>query len=70
MISETATDIVARIDALLPQTQCTRCGYAGCTPYAAAIASGEAQINQCPPGGKEIFVLSPDTGATPGMRVK
>jgi electron transport complex protein RnfB len=52
MISETAADIVARIDALLPQTQCTRCGYAGCTPYAAAIASGEAQINQCPPGGE------------------
>jgi electron transport complex protein RnfB len=52
MMSETATDIVARIDALLPQTQCTRCGYAGCTPYAVAIASGEAQINQCPPGGK------------------
>ncbi len=42
---------VARIDALLPQTQCTRCGYPGCRPYAAAIASGEAQINQCPPGG-------------------
>ncbi len=42
---------VARIDALLPQTQCTRCGYSGCLPYAAAIASGEAQINQCPPGG-------------------
>jgi electron transport complex protein RnfB len=41
----------ARIDALLPQTQCTRCGYPGCRPYAAAIASGEAQINQCPPGG-------------------
>jgi H+/Na+-translocating ferredoxin:NAD+ oxidoreductase subunit B len=39
------------IDALLPQTQCTRCGYAGCRPYAEAIASGEAQINQCPPGG-------------------
>jgi electron transport complex protein RnfB len=39
------------IDALLPQTQCTRCGYAGCKPYAEAIASGEAQINQCPPGG-------------------
>lgn len=51
MISETAPDIVARIDALLPQTQCTRCGYSGCKPYAAAIASGEAQINQCPPGG-------------------
>lgn len=39
------------IDALLPQTQCTRCGYKGCRPYAEAIASGEAQINQCPPGG-------------------
>ena len=40
-----------RIDALLPQTQCTKCGYAGCRPYAEAIAAGEAQINQCPPGG-------------------
>jgi electron transport complex protein RnfB len=39
------------IDALLPQTQCTRCGYEGCRPYAAAIAAGTAAINQCPPGG-------------------
>ncbi len=39
------------IDALLPQTQCARCGYQGCKPYAEAIANGEAQINQCPPGG-------------------
>jgi len=39
------------IDALLPQTQCTRCGYIGCRPYAEAIASGAAEINQCPPGG-------------------
>ncbi len=39
------------IDALLPQTQCTRCGYSGCRPYAEAIAAGAAQINQCPPGG-------------------
>jgi electron transport complex protein RnfB len=39
------------IDSLLPQTQCTRCGYAGCKPYADAIANGEANINQCPPGG-------------------
>jgi electron transport complex protein RnfB len=39
------------IDALLPQTQCTRCGYQGCHPYAEAIAHGAAQINQCPPGG-------------------
>src|ERR1700727_3835839 len=50
-MTETARTIAPRIDALLPQTQCTRCGYAGCSPYAAAIANGEAQINQCPPGG-------------------
>jgi electron transport complex protein RnfB len=52
MSPETAPDMTARIDALLPQTQCTRCGYSGCKPYAAAIAGGEAEINQCPPGGK------------------
>jgi electron transport complex protein RnfB len=40
------------IDALLPQTQCGRCHYAGCRPYAEAIARGEADINQCPPGGQ------------------
>jgi len=39
------------IDALLPQTQCQRCGFCGCRPYAEAIAAGEAAINQCPPGG-------------------
>lgn len=45
-----------RIDALLPQTQCTRCGYNGCRPYAEAIADGEAEINQCPPGGQQGVV--------------
>jgi electron transport complex protein RnfB len=39
-----------RIDALLPQTQCTQCGFDGCRPYAEAIARGEAEINRCPPG--------------------
>jgi len=43
--------LVDDIDALLPQTQCTRCGYDGCRPYSAGIAGGLAQINQCPPGG-------------------
>lgn len=43
--------LVARIDAILPQTQCGQCGYPGCKPYATAIAKGEADINQCPPGG-------------------
>ena len=45
--------LAQRIDALLPQTQCTQCGYDGCRPYAEAIAAGEADINQCPPGGDE-----------------
>ncbi len=44
--------IVQQIDALLPQTQCGQCGFAGCRPYAEAIAKGEADINQCPPGGE------------------
>ena len=44
-------ELAQQIDALLPQTQCTRCGYQGCKPYAEAIARGEAKINQCPPGG-------------------
>jgi electron transport complex protein RnfB len=55
MSQQRLTEIGARIDALLPQTQCTRCGYAGCRPYADAIASGEAEINQCPPGGQAVI---------------
>jgi Na+-translocating ferredoxin:NAD+ oxidoreductase subunit B len=51
--------LIAKIDAVLPQTQCTKCGYTGCRPYAAAIALGEADINQCPPGGDAgIHVLA------------
>jgi electron transport complex protein RnfB len=42
---------VEDIDAVLPQTQCTKCGFTGCRPYAEAIAAGQAQINRCPPGG-------------------
>ena len=42
-----------KIDAILPQTQCGQCGFPGCRPYANAIAGGEAEINQCPPGGEE-----------------
>ena len=44
--------LAEQIDALLPQTQCTKCGYPACRPYAEAIAEGEADINQCPPGGE------------------
>ena len=45
--------LAQRIDALLPQTQCTQCGYDGCSPYAEAIAEGRDDINHCPPGGEE-----------------
>jgi electron transport complex protein RnfB len=47
--------LAGRIDALLPQTQCTKCGYPACRPYAQAIAAGEAEINQCPPGGEAVI---------------
>ena len=48
-----ASTLSDRIEDLLPQTQCTKCGYTGCRPYAEAIASGAANYNQCPPGGQE-----------------
>ena len=66
--------VVDQIDALLPQTQCGQCNFPGCRPYAEAIAAGEAQINQCPPGGEagiraladllgvEPMPLNPDNG--------
>ena len=67
--------LAERINDLLPQTQCTKCGYAGCRPYADAIACGEAPINRCPPGGApgivklagllecELLPLDPECGA-------
>jgi electron transport complex protein RnfB len=73
--------LAERIDALLPQTQCTKCGYPACKPYAEAIASGEAEINQCPPGGdaairglagllgREVRPLNPRNGIEQPRRV-
>jgi len=96
----------AAIDALLPQTQCGRCGYPGCRPYAEALAAGNTALNRCPPGGaatiegrytvvvanlaprkmkfgtsegmviaagpggRDLYLLSPDSGVKPGMKVK
>ena len=66
--------VVEQIDALLPQTQCAQCGFPGCRPYAEAIATQNAEINQCPPGGddgikaiadllgREVVPLNPDNG--------
>ncbi len=45
--------LVDQINSILPQTQCAQCDYPGCRPYAQAIANGEADINQCPPGGED-----------------
>ncbi len=44
--------VADQIDKLLPQTQCGQCSFAGCRPYAEAIAAGEVDINRCPPGGE------------------
>ncbi len=52
--------IVDQINALLPQTQCGQCGYPGCKPYAEAIASGEADINRCVPGGEAVIMALAD----------
>lgn len=69
-----STPLADAIDAVLPQTQCTRCGYPDCRHYAEAIAGGEAGINQCPPGGTEgiqriaaitshpVIALNPENG--------
>lgn len=66
--------LVDKIDAVLPQTQCGQCSYPGCRPYAEAIANGEAEINQCPPGGmdgvralaelldRDVIDLNPENG--------
>ena len=44
------TALIERLDAWLPQTQCRLCGYPRCREYAEALATGDADINQCPPG--------------------
>jgi electron transport complex protein RnfB len=47
------TSLIDQIDAILPQTQCQKCTFAACRPYAEALVSGKADINQCPPGGQK-----------------
>ncbi len=52
--------MVEKIDAVLPQTQCGQCGYPGCKPYAEAVARGEADVNQCVPGGERAMLAIAD----------
>jgi len=70
--------LIQQIDALLPQTQCGKCGHPGCKPYAQGIAQGEA-INKCPPGADEtigalatllkipVIALDTDRGTAPAQ---
>ncbi len=57
------------IDALLPQTQCRRCGYESCRAYAEAVAAGDAPINRCPPGGDETVAALADLLDTPALAI-
>ena len=56
---------IAAIDALLPQTQCTKCGYPSCLDYARGIAEGASDINRCPPGGMHSINALADLLGTP-----
>jgi len=65
-VTTAASDLAERLDRLLPQTQCTRCGYADCRAYADAIAVGTADINRCPPGGETtLLALAALAGRAP-----
>jgi electron transport complex protein RnfB len=80
-MAEATPDLAVRIDALLPQTQCRRCGFDACRPYAEALARGETALNRCPPGGAALIAelaallgrpalpLDPDCGAEGPPRV-
>lgn len=56
-MDEPAAPLAVALDAALPQTQCTRCGYDGCASYAQAMARGEAGIDRCPPGGDAVVAI-------------
>lgn len=59
-------ELVAQLDAWLPQTQCTRCGFPNCRAYAEALATGDTDINRCPPGGEvTLHALAKLLGVAP-----
>ncbi|MFV9472975.1 electron transport complex subunit RsxB [Advenella sp. RU8] len=77
----TSKSLLQKIDAILPQTQCTKCGYDGCKPYAQALVQQEANINRCPPGGTQgiqqladllqvpVLPLDPECGTETPLQV-
>ena len=52
--------MAGKIDGVLPQTQCAKCGYPGCKPYSEAVAKGEADVNLCVPGGERVMLQIAD----------
>lgn len=67
MMRDSILSLVDRLDAELPQTQCTQCGYDGCRPYAQAMAEGQAAANRCPPGGQGGAVALAQILDTPAL---
>lgn len=75
MSASTDKSLAEQLEDLLPQTQCTKCGYPSCRAYAEAMANDNASYNQCPPGGAEgiarlagllgkpVVPLNPENGA-------
>src|SRR5688572_21751439 len=57
--------LIDAVNAALPQTQCGRCTFAGCKPYATALVDGQADINHCPPGGNATARVLADLLSTP-----
>lgn len=55
MTADAEGSLALAIDALLPQTQCRRCGFDGCLPYATALARAKTELNRCPPGGLQVI---------------
>ncbi|MCR5451181.1 MAG: Fe-S cluster domain-containing protein [Lachnospiraceae bacterium] len=58
---------------VLPGNNCGGCGYPGCSGLAAAIAKGEAPVNQCPVGGAPVAakigtIMGVDAGESVRMR--
>ncbi|MDO9106530.1 MAG: electron transport complex subunit RsxB [Methylovulum sp.] len=63
--TQASNTVVEQLNALLPQTQCGQCGFKGCRPYAEAMIEGDADINQCPPGGDEGIAALADFLSVP-----
>lgn len=76
-LGATTDPVVERIAEALPGSQCGQCGFAGCKPYAEALAKGEAAIDLCAPGGQPgvvaiagVLGVEPTSAANDGEPVR